>query len=131
MHTPPTPTPQLERWGRGEEPSPHLLQRLPDGYWTPWHIADAELAALRAECERLKKDAARYQWLRPRMQVRKERAVNGGDLRATLNVRIGQAFFDTPTRGSKGYILASDFDTECRILDAEVDAALTPTERTP
>lgn len=40
--------PRLERWGRGPEGTPHLLQRLPDGYWTPWHLAEAAVAELRA-----------------------------------------------------------------------------------
>lgn len=32
-------------WGGGEGP---LLTELSDGYWTPWHIAEEELAQLRA-----------------------------------------------------------------------------------
>ena len=39
--------PTLERWGRGPEGTPHLLQRLPDGYWTPWHVAEAALTEAR------------------------------------------------------------------------------------
>lgn len=33
--------PLLERWGRGPEGTPYLLQRRDDGYWTPWHVAEA------------------------------------------------------------------------------------------
>lgn len=36
---------RLQRWGRGPEPHPYLLQRLEDGYWTPWHIAQAAVDA--------------------------------------------------------------------------------------
>lgn len=35
--------PLLERYGRSEKNSLTLLQRLPDGYWTPWHIAEDSL----------------------------------------------------------------------------------------
>lgn len=37
--------PTLERWGRADPDSGLLLQRREDGYWTPWHIADAALRA--------------------------------------------------------------------------------------
>lgn len=43
--------PMLERWGRGDPPHPWLLQRLPDGYWTPWHVAEAEVKRLRSEAD--------------------------------------------------------------------------------
>ena len=39
----PTPVELLERWGRSPEGTPHLLQRMDDGYWTPWHIAQSAL----------------------------------------------------------------------------------------
>lgn len=38
---------ELERWGfrwRGHDHGTH--ERMPDGYWTPWHIATAKIAAL-------------------------------------------------------------------------------------
>ena len=42
----------LERWGYRHDHGTHI--QLDDGFWTPWHIADAELARLRAENEALR-----------------------------------------------------------------------------
>lgn len=44
----------LERYGI-ERRGPHLPIALPmpDGYWTPWHLAQAEIERLREECDRL------------------------------------------------------------------------------
>lgn len=39
----------LQRWGRAPDGSKYLLERMPDGYWTPWHTACEAIA---------KKDAA-------------------------------------------------------------------------
>lgn len=51
----------LERWGRAENICLRLLDRMDDGYWTPWHIATehltslaARVAQMQAEIERLK-----------------------------------------------------------------------------
>ncbi len=39
-------SPQLERWGRNNPPhSASEWIRMDDGYWTPWHLADAALRA--------------------------------------------------------------------------------------
>lgn len=38
---------ELERWGKAAPDSGLLLQRQLDGYWTPWHIAQAALDAAR------------------------------------------------------------------------------------
>jgi hypothetical protein len=37
--------PQLVRYGRAGEGSQWLLVPMEDGYWTPWHVAQAALAA--------------------------------------------------------------------------------------
>lgn len=68
----------LPRYGC-KDPGTLPLERMPDGYWTPWHFADAELAArdanlklvevergkvidaLRAEISDLKHDIERQQ----------------------------------------------------------------------
>lgn len=34
----------LQRWGRAPDGSIYLLEQMPDGYWTPWHIAVEALA---------------------------------------------------------------------------------------
>lgn len=41
----------LTRWGCGIVAGKLPFVPLPDGYWTPWHIAEAELAQARAEAE--------------------------------------------------------------------------------
>lgn len=38
-----TPPGDLERWARAPAGSKLLLERAPDGYWTPWHIAQEQL----------------------------------------------------------------------------------------
>ena len=40
---------ELERWGfkwHGHDHGTHV--QMPDGYWTPWHLAAARIAALEA-----------------------------------------------------------------------------------
>lgn len=46
---------ELQRYGRAPEGFPYILTALPDGYWTPWHVADAERLRLQrlAEQQRL------------------------------------------------------------------------------
>lgn len=39
---------QLERWGKAEANSDLLLQRRADGYWTPWHVAQAAIDTARS-----------------------------------------------------------------------------------
>lgn len=44
----------LERWGfkwQGHDHGTHV--QMPDGYWTPWHIAATTITALQAEVARL------------------------------------------------------------------------------
>ena len=37
----------LGRWGlEWREGNKHVCKRLPDGYWTPWHLAQAALSAM-------------------------------------------------------------------------------------
>ncbi len=69
-------------------------------------------------------DSARYRWLRPRLELNRTSSLSGGDLRLSLEVRIGQSFFDTPTRGPRGYVDPQRFHDECRQLDEQVDAAI-------
>ena len=38
---------ELDRWGKAAPDTGLLLQRKPDGYWTPWHVAQAALEAAR------------------------------------------------------------------------------------
>ena len=38
------------KWNGPESP---VCVQMPDSYWTPWHVAQAELARLRAENEKL------------------------------------------------------------------------------
>jgi hypothetical protein len=87
----------------------------------------AQIAERDAQIEALRADAERYRWLRPRLQVRAGRSM-GGTVRECLEVRIGQSFFDTPTRAGKGYLNLADFDGECRLLDVEIDAAMAAKE---
>lgn len=46
--------PDLVRYGIDHEPKPWLLVPMHDGYWTPWHIAQAEIDRLRALLEMVK-----------------------------------------------------------------------------
>lgn len=40
---------QLERFGlQWNGPKEFVATPMPDGYWTPWHVAQAEIAKLRA-----------------------------------------------------------------------------------
>lgn len=44
---------ELQRYGRGPEGFPYILSALPDGYWTPWHVADAAIRRLQGTVEEL------------------------------------------------------------------------------
>ena len=82
--------------------------------------------AVRAAGAKDRKDAERYRWLRERMKVREEKSL-AGSWRDSIYIRIGQSFFDTPTRGSKGYTEPAQYERECQEFDAAVDAAIAAT----
>lgn len=63
------------------------------------------------------RDAARYRWLRERLQVRNMEAMNG-TRRPGLNVRLGRSFFDS--RVSPMGVADRRGDE----LDAAIDAAI-------
>ncbi len=42
---------ELQRYGRGPDSFPYILTAFPDGYWTPWHVADAEIRRLKRKAE--------------------------------------------------------------------------------
>lgn len=43
----------LQRYGRSPKGFPYLLTALPDGYWTPWHVADQQIRRLESRLEEL------------------------------------------------------------------------------
>ena len=47
---------ELERWGASSDAS--VLERLENGYWTPWHLAAAAVAAREEEIAHLQKSLA-------------------------------------------------------------------------
>lgn len=54
---------ELARYGVAwNGPTNPICQEMNDGLWTPWRVAHAEIARLRAERDALAKDAARYRW---------------------------------------------------------------------
>lgn len=71
---------ELQRYGRGPEGFPYLLTALPDGYWTPWHVADQQLRRLQnrvdeleagqavGEAEDLRREVAQLQAKADRLQ---------------------------------------------------------------
>ena len=68
-------------------------------------------------------DAARYRWLRERLEVRKLEAVNDAR-RPAIDVRIGRSFVDTPVRPRASKLAQ---EAEARFgneLDAAIDAAI-------
>ena len=71
----------------------------------------------------IEKDAARYRWLRDRLQVRYEASI-AGDKRAILTMRVGHGFLDSNIRPEHGWTDPRYFD-ECREkVDAAIDAAV-------
>jgi hypothetical protein len=79
---------RLERWGRGPEGTPHLLQRLPDGYWTPWHLAEAAVAELR--------ELADSEGTRAVQALRRARRAEAAMLTlADIADAVGVGFFDS------------------------------------
>ena len=80
------------------------------------------------ECDSCKReadeaDAARYRWLRERLEVRNMEAMNG-TRRPAIDVRIGRSFVDTPVRPRASKLAQ---EAEARFgneLDAAIDAAI-------
>ena len=68
-------------------------------------------------------DAARYRWLRERLEVRNMEAMNG-TRHPAIDVRIGRSFVDTPVRPRASKLAQ---EAEARFgneLDAAIDAAI-------
>ena len=71
----------------------------------------------------IEKEAARYRWLRDRMQVRYMEALGTGQKRQGLVMRVGHGFLDSKIRPETGWTDPRYFD-ECRQkVDAAIDAA--------
>lgn len=70
------------------------------------------------DLERLRADAARYRWLRERLEVRNEEPADGGKRRPAIRVRIGRAFIDTKVR-----FRYTDEERSVE-LDAAIDGAM-------
>jgi exonuclease VII small subunit len=81
------------------------------------------LAESQAEVERLRADAQRYQWLRPRLKARYMTTMAKTE-RYGIAIRIGHDFFDAKTKIGSGYLNPAEFERECANLDAAIDAAL-------
>ena len=79
----------------------------------------ADLRSVIAELEATQNDAERYRWLKNRIEVRKQAAVNGS-VRDSISVRIGYAFIDATTR-----TFPKEYEVEISAkLDQAVDAAI-------
>jgi hypothetical protein len=72
-------------------------------------------------------DAARYRWLRERLQIRFMEAVSGIK-KEGITTRIGHCFLDADRIPGSGYLDQSKFQAECTALDAAIDAALASTK---
>jgi hypothetical protein len=74
--------------------------------------------------ENVEQDAARYRWLRDRMEVLYKETMSGREPRATLAMRIGHEFLDSKMRPAAGWMATLYFD-ECREkVDAAIDDAM-------
>jgi hypothetical protein len=78
--------------------------------------------ALAAELAECRADAERYRWLRQRVEVRQQEAMNGS-VRAGLSIRIGSAFLDSPPSLLKSLRDPNAHETRSKELDAALDAA--------
>lgn len=72
----------------------------------------------------IEKEAARYRWLRDRLQVMHMDALGTGEKRQGLVMRVGHGFLDSKIRPESGWTDQRYFD-ECRQkVDAAIDAAM-------
>ena len=72
----------------------------------------------------LAQDAARYRWLRDRLQVRYIEVLGTGEKRQGLVMRVGHGFLDSKIHPEHGWTDPRYFD-ECRQgVDAAIDAAI-------
>lgn len=85
---------------------------------------DAEVSRLTAELEAARKDAQRYRWLRPRIQIVRQGSVaKPNEKRAAIETRIGCSFMDSPLPYSTNPEHQEQLSLE---LDAAIDAAMEP-----
>lgn len=68
------------------------------------------------------RDAERYRWLRDRMEVRHEAAMDGTK-RPALTMRVGHSFLDSKKDPASGWTSPQFFDESREKLDAAIDAA--------
>lgn len=92
-------------------------------------VANAAILEAAQRLGETKQDAARYRWLRDRMQIRHEAPMFGGRPREVLSMRIGHAFLDGRMDPRAGWADQRYFD-ECRDrLDSAIDDLLAQFER--
>lgn len=83
---------------------------------------EAEVSRLTAELEAASKDAQRYRWLRPRIQIVRQGSVaKPNEKRAAIETRIGCSFIDSPLPYSTNPEHQEQLSLE---LDAAIDAAI-------
>ena len=71
----------------------------------------------------LAKDAARYRWLRDRMQIRFETSMSG-DKRPAFSMRNGHAFCDSMLDPARGWMDPKNFDEKRERIDDAIDSAI-------
>lgn len=70
-----------------------------------------------------KQDAARYRWLRERLEISMEDAVDGSTRKA-IHIRIGSHFIDRPAAKHRRRDHPNWHEELSRILDEEIDKAI-------
>lgn len=65
-------------------------------------------------------DAARYRWIRRRLEVRHE-AYADGKARESFSIRIGHTRTDAPGIPGEGYLSQNRFEEDCSKVDAAID----------
>ena len=72
----------------------------------------------------IEKDAARYRWLRDRLQVRYMEALGTAEKRRGLVMRVGHGFLDSKIRPETGWTDPRYFDECRRKIDVAIDTAI-------
>lgn len=74
------------------------------------------------DIEATERDAARYRWIRQRLQIRNLEFADG-EVRPAFDVRIGCARVDSQHVPGSGYLSQDRFEEDCQKVDAAIDAA--------
>lgn len=104
-----------------------MMSDLQSGAEEIEYVLRKDYDALRSRLAEAERDAARYRWLRERMEVGPQRAMSGST-RDAMSVRIGCSFMDSEVLKRRSLNDPDAHENGCKKFDAAIDAFLSRKE---